>query len=327
MNILSLDGGGVRGVISIKILKEIMDRVNKMATLKLNIPDIFDYFSGSSIGTVIISALLIPHPNDPSKPKYDTDDVLKLIIDKSGKLFELEYFQNVRTLWGFRLPKYINDYRPKFFHDVFGESLFENLMKPVVFPCGDLISNKPIYFHTYDPNVNKVKVWELLLGTTAAPSYFPSKELIINDKKTDLIDSGAVTNDTSHLAFVEAINYFKTTHTTSQLYELSIGTGQSPIASYNSHWWGAMHWLPVLADILMGFNCHNQRYELSLSTDENQRDRLNPSIPNEINYMDYPQYIPQYLQVVDQWIIDNSDQLDEIVIKLLKNKNINCKLP
>lgn len=324
MNILSLDGGGVRGVISIKILKEIMDRAKKLVGRDLFITDIFDYFSGSSIGTVIISALLIPDAVDSNKPKYTIDEIFKLIVEKSPKLFELYYFQNLRTLWGFRLPKYINDHRQQFFSETLGDTLFEDLLKPVVFPCGDLISNQPIYFHTKDESVKKFKVWELLMGTTAAPSYFPSKELIINGKKTDLIDSGCVANDTSHLAFIEASNYFKGKCDIPNLYELSIGTGQTH-ASYNSYRWGALHWLPILADTLMGFNCQNQQYELSLTTDEKQRDRLNPTIPENINYMDYPQYIPQYIEVVDKWIIENTIKLDLIVDKLLLNKGLLVK--
>lgn len=322
MNILSLDGGGVRGIISIKILNEIMNRINQHSSNKLYVHDIFDYFSGSSIGSVIICALLLPNTETPNKPKYDTEDILKLIKDKSNNLFELEYFQNLRTMWGFLSPKYVNDNRPKFFKETFGEIEFGKLIKPVVFPCGDLISNQACYFHTNDEKINKFKIWEILLGTTAAPSYFPSKQLIINGQKTDLIDSGCIANDTSHLAFAEAMNHFKGICPPENLYELSIGTGLSPV-SYNSHLWGALQWLPILADMFMSFNAQNQQYEWSLTTNENQRDRINPLIPYEINYMDCPQYIPKYIEIVDKWILDNNDQLNSIVNKLMSNKGLN----
>src|SRR6185503_17324238 len=111
MNILSLDGGGARGIITLKIIKEIIERANKITDKKLQITDLFDFYCGSSVGTLIIAALLMPDPLQPTKPKHNIDDILDMMIKKCPALFETSYFQNIRTLWGFRLPKYTYDTR------------------------------------------------------------------------------------------------------------------------------------------------------------------------------------------------------------------------
>lgn len=319
MNLLSLDGGGVRGIISARILKEIIDRASVKINKNLHVADLFDFFGGSSIGTVIISGLLVPDPVNPKCPKHNIDQIIAQLKEQSPKLFQVEYFQNLRSLWGFRLPKYYNDNRVPFFSDFFGEILFEDLLKPVIFPCGDVVSYHPIYFQNTNPEHQKIKVIDILLGTTAAPTYFPSKELTIDNKKMDLIDSACVTNDTGQLTFVEALSYYNQEYPISKLYELSIGTGQTT-SSYNSQWWGVIHWMPIIAGTLMDFNSQNQDYVLSRAVPKDQHDRINPPLPSNLDGLDYPQYIPQYLEITQKWIDENSNTIDQIVEKLLRNK-------
>jgi patatin-like phospholipase/acyl hydrolase len=321
MNILSFDGGGARGIITIKLIKEIIDRANQITQKNLHIIDLFDFYCGSSVGTLIIAALLIPDPTQPTKPKYNIDDVTEIMIKQCHSLFETTFWQNVRTLWGFWLPKYTNDTRIPMYHEIFTEIEFGELLGTIVFPVGDTISNRPIYLHNTQANHQSIKVTDILLGTTAAPTYFPSKNLIIDGKETNLIDSGCVANNTSQLAFVEAMNLYKNTHPVNSLYELSIGTGQVS-TTYDSQWWGVYSWLPRILSTLMDFNSENQDYELSLIADSDQIDRIDPSISHDLNYLDKPQYIPQYIELTEQWIKNNNSKLDLIVKKILINKGL-----
>src|SRR5438876_207489 len=81
----------------------------------------------------------------------------------------------------------------------------------------------------------------------------------------NLLDSGCVANDTSSLAFLEAINLYKDQYQLNKdsFYELSIGTGQAD-SSYNSKWWGLSQWLPFISYALMDLNSKNQEYLLSI---------------------------------------------------------------
>ena len=78
--------------------------------------------------------------------------------------------------------------------------------------------------------------------------------------------------------------------------------------------------MPIIAGTLMDFNSQNQEYVLSRAVPKEQHDRINPTLPPNLDCLDYPQYIPQYLEITQKWIDDNSSQIDQIVDKLLRNK-------
>lgn len=318
MNILSLDGGGIRGIITIKLIKAIIEHASKRASKVLHITDLFDFYCGSSVGTLIIATLLLKQDN---QLKYTVDEAYDLMIKTLTPLCETTWAQNLQTLWGFRLPKYACDHRVPLFTKLFGTTSFKQLAGDIVFPAGDTMSNQPIYLHNYWPQHEQIPVLDILLGTTAAPTFFPSKELIIDGKKVNLIDTSCVTNNTAQLAFIEAMHRYKTQCDQSQLYVLSIGTGTFK-CTYDSKWWGVLSWLPVISSTLIELNSLNQAYELSLMTEKKQIDRIDPLVPSDLDAIDCPQYVPQYIQLTDQWIDNNIELIDQIVTKLLTNKHI-----
>ena len=69
-------------------------------------------------------------------------------------------------------------------------------------------------------------------------------------------------------------------------------------------------------------HCQNQEYLLSKVVPKSQHDRINPPLPSNLDYLDYPEYIPQYLQITQKWIDDNSDQINCVADKLLLNKGL-----
>jgi patatin-like phospholipase/acyl hydrolase len=319
MNILSLDGGGARGLITLLILKEILKQAQDQTGQQLQIADLFDFYCGSSIGTVIIAGLLTPHPDQPGRPKYTVDDLISKIRNGATQMFSVSTYQNMISLWGLRSPKYYDDKRPQIFSDLFGDLKFKQLLKPVMFPCGDDLNDCPIYFQNNLPCHEEFAVADILLGTTAAPTYFPSKPINVDGRPCNLIDSGCVVNDTSALAFMEACSL--NNGSCGHLYETSIGTGKS-INSVNSHGWGLLEWMPNILTSFMSLATSNDQYEMSLVTKPEQRDRLNPTIPTEINYLDRPEYLDQYTTITLQWLEDNKDQIKSVVHRLLTQKGL-----
>ena len=101
-NILCIDGGGVRGIIPITILK-IFHSINESFLDKI------DIISGSSIGAVIACALIIPNETN-DKPKYNINELFILFKDKMPKIFYLSWTHWFRTLGGIIGPKYSDYY-------------------------------------------------------------------------------------------------------------------------------------------------------------------------------------------------------------------------
>ena len=317
MNILSGDGGGLKGVITIRLIKEIEERSG------MPISKMFKFAMGSSISTILIAGLFFPSPKDHNEPLYTAKQILDIMVERGPKIFDTSLMGNISTLWGLRRPKYSHDELRKTIVEIVGDDAkYSELMQACLFPSKDTMSNKNLYIYNRTTKGHEmeelidgrdVTLSDLLCGTTAAPYYFPSHTVTIEGQTYNLLDSGTVVNDTSEIAFLEAEDLFGLKK--DEIYELSIGTGFVD-NSYNSSTWGAIQWGVPISSLLIDSNSENQQYELSLMTDQSTYDRINPTIPSDINYMDQPQYIDQYIQITEQWIKDNSETLDKIVSKL-----------
>jgi uncharacterized protein len=87
--ILSLDGGGIRGIITCVILKYIEEQLQKLENPTAKLGDYFDMIAGSSTGGLIAAILL--YPNNNKKAKYSINNALQLYAEK-GMLFSMYPF-------------------------------------------------------------------------------------------------------------------------------------------------------------------------------------------------------------------------------------------
>ncbi|CAG8829513.1 23733_t:CDS:1, partial [Racocetra persica] len=74
--ILSIDGGGIRGLIPAKVVSEIEKRVNEELkkdnpNIDLKCADLFDVIAGTSTGSILALAFAKPNPNNNNRPEYD----------------------------------------------------------------------------------------------------------------------------------------------------------------------------------------------------------------------------------------------------------------
>lgn len=81
LNILSIDGGGIRGIIPAMVLCEIEKRTGKP------ISELFDFIAGTSTGGIIGLGLSVPDPNKPGQPLYKASDVLKIYEENGNSIF------------------------------------------------------------------------------------------------------------------------------------------------------------------------------------------------------------------------------------------------
>ena len=84
--VLSLDGGGIRGIVPGVVLAEIERR---MAGKR--IAEVFDLIAGTSTGGILALGSAVPG-EDGHTPRYSSQDLLKLYTDHGERLF-------TRQLW------------------------------------------------------------------------------------------------------------------------------------------------------------------------------------------------------------------------------------
>ncbi|AAZ68233.1 patatin-like phospholipase family protein [Ehrlichia canis] len=183
--VLSVDGGGVRGIVAATILQEIEKRINKPLC------KVFDLVSGSSVGSLICGALCVK--NADGTPRYSACDLLELILMYAGKIFCNSTVRNALSLvFG---PKYSDKNLNAVLQEIFGDVTIKDLIADFIVPSYDLCSNQTIMFRSWIDKYSDIKVCDVTRAAVAAPTYFTPKKMIVDNKKQLLVDSAIVCNN------------------------------------------------------------------------------------------------------------------------------------
>ena len=101
-NILSLDGGGIRGIITAAVIDKMENLAYEKALIVYKIPartekkvsmaELFDMVAGTSTGALLAATLVIPKSSDPKMPKYYANDFMEDFKLRGGDIFVREEF-------------------------------------------------------------------------------------------------------------------------------------------------------------------------------------------------------------------------------------------
>ncbi|WP_339048229.1 patatin-like phospholipase family protein [Candidatus Mesenet endosymbiont of Phosphuga atrata] len=231
--ILSVDGGGIRGIIPAILLEEIEKRTNKP------IAKIFDLMVGTSTGGIIVAGLC--RKDNKGKPLYSANDMVG-IYEKHG----LEIFKGrgiINDIMSFILKaKYSEENIERVLGNYFGESTLVNVLTNLSLTSYDIHNCGPILFKSWSDNIDflkpketkivdsstkLIKLKDALRATTAAPTFFRSKKLTINKVDRILVDGGVFANNPATVAYVSSQELYP--NNSCDITILSIGTGVSEI--------------------------------------------------------------------------------------------------
>lgn len=95
---LSVDGGGIRGVIPARILVEIEKKTGKP------IAQCFDFMAGTSTGGILCLGLTKPDEN--GAPQHTAKDLLNLYEKRGRDIFQRSFWKAVSSNWAFADEKY-----------------------------------------------------------------------------------------------------------------------------------------------------------------------------------------------------------------------------
>jgi len=228
--ILSLDGGGVRGAMSIEILAKIEEIANKKGYETL--ADYFDYISGTSTGGIIATGLSLGWSVDKLRSFYELH--AEAMFDKAFllKLFRYKYDDdNLRKI----LKKEIGNIS-------LGSSKLKTLLMLVMRNATTdspwPISNNP-YAKYNDKKLEhqntEIPLWQLVRASTAAPTFFPPESVDLGDQTFIFVDGGITSyNNPAFQTFLMATSEpYRLNWQTGEkeLLLVSVGTGSSPVAN------------------------------------------------------------------------------------------------
>ena len=193
--LLSLDGGGIRGVMSLEILRKV-ERDLAAATGKgtsFRLGDFFDYIGGTSTGAIIAAGLAVGKT---------VQELVDFYVEAGPMMFEKTWL--IGRLRSF----YQADPLRKKLNEVFGERRLgaEDLRSLLLIVTRNAttdspwpVSNNPFAKYndrTRDDCNLQIPLWQLVRASTAAPVYFPPEVLAWDDNdpaKTFFFVDGGVT--------------------------------------------------------------------------------------------------------------------------------------
>ena len=246
--ILSIDGGGIKGIVPAVVLLHLEKLLNQLSkNQNSRIHDYFDLFSGASTGAIIIAGLLSPDKNN--HPKYSPEEILDLYLENGHIIFNSSFFQEVKSVSGIVNVKYDPEGLESVFEKYFGKSELKSLLKPSLIPVYDLSRGKNYFFRQQkaltSPRHN-FYVKDLLRGATSALSYFPPAQIsTVNDREHRcFIDGGVFANNPALSAYAEFRYHNSNLHAKDTMM-LSLGTGRKTtnLDCEVTANWGAAEWL------------------------------------------------------------------------------------
>lgn len=239
--ILSIDGGGVRGLLVAVLLEQLDERVSGWR-------DQLDLIAGTSTGGII--ALGLAHGLEPAQLR-------ELYLNKTPLIFHDTLWDDVRDLGRVIGAEYAIDNLRQALDEVFEDTLLEELSTRVLIPVFDLDDKnanpqsrswKPKLFHNFPgPDCDgHCRAADIALYTSAAPTFFPSVD--------GYVDGGVAIINPSMAALAQTQDArceITDRPEVDEVVLLSIGTGKvlSRIEG-DRHNWGYLQWVRPLIRLM-----------------------------------------------------------------------------
>jgi hypothetical protein len=211
--ILSIDGGGIRGVLPAAYLAELERRFLGGKS----IGSYFDMVAGTSTGGIIALALA---------RGMSAQEAERIYVDRSARIFpELKGWRKWRRLWRWlSRPKHDQQVLKNELLAVFDDAVLDSAETRLVVPSFEGRFGEPFIYKTpHHPDYQKdrhKRFSDVALHTTAAPSYYPG----IEDNGYVMIDGGIWANNPIMNALVDVLACYDVPRENIRI--LSLGTGE-----------------------------------------------------------------------------------------------------
>ncbi len=247
--ILSIDGGGIHGIIPAIVLTEIEKRTEKP------IAALFDLLAGTSAGGII--ALGLVKPDSDGKPQYKAKDLAKLYEEDGHIIFNESLWRKIYTVNNLFEEKYMSQGIDSVLSRYFGNAYLKDVVTDVLIPSYEIEKRDAFFFKS--THAKKKKNYNFLLrqiarATSAAPTFFEPEKIYTEDKSEHffLVDGGVFANNPGMCAYVEAKTMFPDEK---DFLVVSLGTGSRtlPISYDRAKHWGIAQWAqPILSVVFDG---------------------------------------------------------------------------
>lgn len=264
--VLSIDGGGIRGLIPARILENLETRLQERG-VTAPLGDVVDLVSGSSTGALVALGIALP-PNTGITylhgiSKRDSSGNIRMqsisdIYHRMGKtIFPPDRFLSLRMVRQAFIQKYSAAPFERLLKAIFGSATLQECRTNVLISAYDTVRRSPHLFKNRldrpgsDPNFY---LRDVARATSAAPTYF--KPALIQDipfqgqeaKEYCLIDGAIYSNNPAMSAYIEARKIFPRAK---RFTIVSLGSGELHVPYHYADIknWGYMDWVSPMRNV------------------------------------------------------------------------------
>ncbi|KAK6939575.1 Patatin-like phospholipase domain [Dillenia turbinata] len=214
VTVLSIDGGGIRGIIPATILGFLESELQKLDGEEARIADYFDVIAGTSTGGFVTAMLAAP--NEQKRPLFAAKDISDFFLQQCPRIFPQSSSlllsgatKIIKSLTG---PIYDGKYLREIVWEILGNTRLHQTLTNVVIPTFDIKQLQPTIFSSYrakDRPKYDAFLSDICIGTSAAPTYLPAYRFETKDPPTghvrefNLIDGGFTANNPVWLQWVK----------------------------------------------------------------------------------------------------------------------------
>ncbi len=262
--ILSLDGGGIKGVYGAVILS----RIERELTNGVPIARYFDMIAGTSTGGIMGIGLGLGIP---------ASDIEDLYIKRGKKIFPpwrrriplVKYF---RTRYDYKAL--LHELQEAFGDRLFGESETRLVIPAFLGPKSEIAVLKTDHHPDFKRD-HAMPAWEVARATSAAPAFFQAHDVVGDEDEPGMfLDGGVWANSPIMAALVDALSAYDVSRDDIRI--LSIGTGEEPfeITRWQARG-GFLQWAEIIKAAIF-LTTDNAQSQAALLIGPQRITRLNP---------------------------------------------------
>lgn len=210
LRILSIDGGGIKGIVPATILVYLEQRLRELSGKPdTRLTDYFDWVAGSSTGGILACFYLLPDPKNPSRAKLTAEEALERYLQQGQGAFQRTLLQQTRNKLGIASEQYSHQKLARQLKRTIGADVTLNeLIRPCIIPTFVDQEEQPLFFNSQSHSTDRfgnLKAWQVAKATSSAPGFF--RPTVLKNKqgqKIECLDGGIWTTDPSLCAYWSA---------------------------------------------------------------------------------------------------------------------------
>lgn len=238
--VLSIDGGGIRGIIPAMVIAHLEQQTRKGAC------ELFDLIVGTSTGGIL--ALGLSLQNEAGQPLLAAKRMVALYERHGAEIFEQSLWRKLRTVGGIFEEAYSHEALEAVLKHYFGDRTLSECGIPAMVTSYDIQNRRTVFMKSWHADHAALLCSDAARATSAAPTYFEPANLQWAEKSRTLIDGGVYMNSPAVSAYAEARKLFPN----QPIAMLSLGTGEltRPIPYEEARTWGSALWVMSVLDCM-----------------------------------------------------------------------------